>query len=774
MGRLKLYIDYFKHQIKKRREAKKPKPIDPEEIKEEIWQADFLEFKKEENSISQKVRFHEEVGDGYEAKFLQVAGKQFYSLALKRKHLYAWVVNNYYRYKDFFIDAEIELPAFDNKEDNSQNETTEQSELQNSAGSCAAGFLFRHISDKAFYALLISDCGWVRLDAVVNSTPIPILGWTKPLQKIQIANTSYDDNLYTTVKIKIICFATSITVLINDTWLGHFDSDIVQAAGKVAFSGQNWEKYSSVKFNLKKFKIVSNIELVEAEDTVANDPKNILPESYINLATTYYAMKQYVAAIYQIKQAWKLRVPVFQDYLLAGRIYFAQHLTEEAEDAFNKALDFEPENIEVIQELASVYYSAGQTKKLKTLLRKISAKQIKESLLLCTIKGHLLSEEAKYEDAAKMYAQAFKLDSTQGILKYNEAKELALAEKTDEAVAAYLKASKLFLSAEQYKDLADSINALEHIAGDNQEVWAVAGKFYYAIENFKAALTNFKKLCKAKTKDATIWYLYGLLLQNDKLDEQDYDGAIKAFKKAVKLAPETGLYAFRLAEALYLNGDDCNTEIDNAEKLAPDNAWVYNLKGLQAIDNEDYELAETSIQKARKILPDEIVILENYVEAMRMQGKLKECESLFDIEAGTADLAAERNRAKAFHIYANALFFDGEYDHADSWYQKAVKIRPFDAKLLTDKAENALQIGFLNEADDLLWRALDIEPSERIYRLLSVVATQKGDYARAEIILQKAMSELGGTDNLIEDLYRLYIQTNRQNEAEKLLAMKKR
>ncbi|MEL3913079.1 hypothetical protein [Treponema pedis] len=41
MGRLKLYIDYVKHRLQKRKEAKQNPQIDTEEIKQEIWEADF-------------------------------------------------------------------------------------------------------------------------------------------------------------------------------------------------------------------------------------------------------------------------------------------------------------------------------------------------------------------------------------------------------------------------------------------------------------------------------------------------------------------------------------------------------------------------------------------------------------------------------------------------------------------------------------------------------------------------------------------------------------
>ena len=711
MERLKLYFSYFKNKILKKYESKKAQSvIDTEEIKEEIWEADF--------SKKEKARFIEETGDGYQSLFEEnLDGKHSYSLELKRKHLYAWALNPLFRYKDFVLDAEIELPVF------TDNFFPEEN---TSAGYCAAGFVFRHISDKAFYSLLISDKGWIRLEAVVNSTPMPILGWTKPL-------TDIDSSKF---KIKLICAGTSITVL------------------------------PKVKFYLNEFKIISQPLLVENTDSAANNPDAISPEAYINLASTYYAMGQYVAAIYQIKQAWKLREPGIQDHILAGRIYFAQHLNEEAEKEFLHALDIEHDNYEIMAELAGLYYQSGNMKKLGDILKDIPNDEIEKSVLLCSLKGHFLNSQGKHEKSAAFYAKAFELKPDQGLLKYNEANELNLAGKTAEAVEAYTEAGKLFLASEEYNEMANVINALERIAPEDERTWALSGKFYYAVDNKWEAKLNFKKLCDAKTSDSTIWYLYGLLIHDEKPEE-----AVKFFKKACKLGPEHGLYHFRLAEALYLIGEDCSVPLSEAEALEPNNGWIFNLKALCAIDEDAFFDAQIEIEKARKMLPDEIVILENYVEIMRLQGRLKECAPLFDIEAGTADLAAERNRAEAFHIYANALFFDEQYDEADIWYQKALKLKPVDPVLLTDKAENSIKIGYLNDADGLLVKAMDIEPTERIYRLISLLAVKKGDHARAEVSLRQAIEEFGESEDLLFDLTNLYIQTNRKEKAKETIKL---
>lgn len=748
MSKIWLYYEYFKHKLKNRKLKKNKVEFDPEEIKEEVWKTDF--------SVQTEARFKEESGDGYKTAFgKNENGTSFFSLELTRKHIYAWSVNPKFRYKNFILEADVTIPSLENK-GLAESDGAKESE----AGSFAAGFLFRYIAEKAFYAILISDKGWVRIDAVINSTPIPMLGWTRPAAKIE--NASF--------KIKLICADTSITILINGVWLAKLSNDIIQSAGKIAFAGQNWEAVSNVKFFLNGIYINSDSLMVEAADSSANDKNSISPDAHINLAQTYYAMGQAASAIYEIKKAWELRTPVYEDHLLAGRIYFSQRMIDEAEGEFLKALKLKEDSAELSAEIAGLYYHTNNYEKLGAFLKNISEEKFRISPVLCNLKGHYMHAGGEHEKAAEFYARAAELNPEQGLFRLNEANEYRDAGKNNEAVETYIKAANIFLAQEQYNDLGIVINSLERLAPEDERVWALNGKFYYALENTEAALENFKRLCKGGTKDSAVWYLYGLLLQK----KSEHEEAVKALKKACKLEPEYALYQFRLAEALFLHGGDCSVFLEKALKLDPSNGWTHNLHAMQLISLNDFAGAEEAVLQARKLLPDEIAVLENYTEIKRLQGKLKECMPLFNIEEGSADLAAERNRAKAYHIFANALFADGENDEACQWYEKALKLNPSDVSLLIDKAENSLAAGLLNDADGLLVKALDIKPLEKIYRLISEIAVQKGDYARSEISLMKAVEEFGETSDLLFDFTNLYIILNKKEKAEKFFTKLKK
>ena len=110
---------------------------------------------------------------------------------------------------------------------------------------------------------------------------------------------------------------------------------------------------------------------------------------------------------------------------------------------------------------------------------------------------------------------------------------------------------------------------------------------------------------------------------------------------------------------------------------------------------------------------------------------------------------------------------------AQQWYYKALKLDPKNPELLTDKAENDAALFLLNEADDGLVKALDIQPSVRIYQLIASISVQKGDYARAEVTLRAGLETFANSADLHYDLACVYRNTNRFEQAQAQVAQLK-
>ena len=758
MGMLKLYIDYFKSKLKNLRKPKEDIPIDYEEIVEEQWQADF--------SKPENCRFAAETGDGYTAAFTppDPAGTNTGGITLEaqRKHLYAWTVNPVFRYKDVIIEADIHLPA--PAEPAKKPDVTTAS--SDKAGGFAAGLLFRYIS---------------------HSTPMPLLGWVKipgsahPNVDHHRSDHSDQDHSYAdhsnhneetntqgAYSIKLIANNTTITIVINGHWVACCEDDTIQAAGKIAFAIQNWETYPQITAQLSRFSLNSIPITVETAYTAANEFSAVPPDARISLAKTLYAMGRYVPALLQLRAAARLREPEEADRILAGRIYFAQRMLDEAEAEFQTVLEVNPSNEEAFAELGGIYYRAERYEDLQRLLQKVPKPMMAQSSFLANLEGHLFHALGKHAEAAEAYWRAFTISPDQGLFAFHQANELYDCGKKSEAVDAYMQAARAFLQHEAYDDLAEVITILERIAPNDPRTLSIAGKYAYAVGRYDDALLKLKNACKKGSGDSADWYLYGLLLKTD-----EPKAAIKALKKACELEPEYGLYQFRLAEALFLSNGKYQPALKQALAADPHNGWVHNLRALAALSENDIEQAEAAVAEARRLLPDEVSLLVNYLEVQRRKGQLAQCLPLFDIENGTADLAVERNRAAAFHALANAFAADDSREEAQQWYYKALKLDPKNPELLTDKAENDAALFLLNEADDGLVKALDIQPSVRIYQLIASISVQKGDYARAEVTLRAGLETFANSADLHYDLACVYRNTNRFEQAQAQVAQLK-
>ena len=709
-------------------------PADPEEIVEEFWMTDFSRIKA--------ARFTEESGDSYASVF---TGHGL-ALRLTRKNLFAWTINRQFRYRNFVLEALLEIPA---KRDPAN-------EPSNTAGNSSAGILFRHISDTTFYSVQISDRGYIRLDAVMNNTPLPVLGWTEidrntytVAEDISAEKAPYLEN-ESVYGLRLIVRDTTITLIVNDSWIAECTDETIQSAGNIAFSGQTWDSCSNAEPVLRAISIESRQIDVETLYTRWNQYIPIPDQAHRKLAETWYAMGRYLPALFELRKIWKRREPQYDELLLAGQVYLAQRLYPEAADFFHKALEMNPESTEANAELAGLFYLQNLWEDLEKHLEALSAETRNNSAFLSNLEGHLLSWKGDHAQAAQAYTRAGQLNNQQGLFFLNAGTEWHLAEKRDEAAHALREAARLFLKNDEYEDLSHCIDLLRSINPDDQELPTLSGKYCYATGDIDGAREQLAMAVKKRTKDSAVWYLQGMIQQHD----GDMQKARKSFEKAISLEPEYGLYRFRLAELKFNMDEACEEELHDALEKDPDNGWVYNLASLSALKNNRLDDALQYITRARSLLPREMPILINYAEIERRRGNL---DSILPLLSG--------EDPEALHAAANLLVEDGRYDEADTWYRQALHRSPYDPELLTDCAANCLERDLISEADDLLSRAFESTTNDRMYQLIAVLAGKKGEYARAEIALIQGLEEFPDNPLLLHELSGVYIMTGKLDKA---------
>ncbi len=704
---------------------------DTDDIAEELWTADFRK--------PGTARFQKESGLSYSTRF----SRDSLELTLLKRQVFAWSVDPVYRYRDFAAEAAISFAP----DGGSDAGAEAYPGIDPKAGTCAAGILFRYLNESTFYSLLLSDGGMVRLDAVMNGTPLPVLGWT------ETGSPGDADSDGGPWRLRIIARGTSHLITVNDRWVAECHDDTIQAAGRLAFAAQNWSARERVTANLEGLAVDSRPYEIETLHTRWSRIIPVPPAAHLRLARTWYAMGKYVPAIIELKRAWKDREPGTEDLLLAAQVYLAQQLLPEAESEVRRALALDSTHVEAAAELAGILYLQNRFVELDELLGSLERESVEGSPFLSNLEGHLEHWKGNPAAAAAAYERAGNLTKDQGIFPRNAGNEWLAAGETGKARDAWIRSARLFLAGNEYEDLAEVLKSLETIAAEDPEVLALRGKFHYG-EGRRAEASRFLERALEKgSEDSGVWYLQGMCLS----ERGNAAKALEAFRKACELEPDCGLYHFRLAETLYFAGQPCGNELERALLTGSGNGWVHNLAALKALAENDVEGAARSIGEALRLLPGERDIAVNHAEVERRLGRLDAALAGFD----QSDAAYLRSGA-------NLLVEDRRYEEAEEWYRKAQNLTPYDPELLADRAANCIELDYLNEADDLLGRALDLKTSPRIYKLVSYLASRKGEFTRSEVALQQGLAEYPEDPDLLYELSAVYLATNRPAKAEEI------
>jgi len=747
------------------------KKIDYDEDVSEIWQTNF-------NSKDVDARFEAEEGDGYRAFFDTLHNQSVFCLELQRRNLYAWVENKFFRYKDFILEALISpMERFHTKCEKS-NASSQKSCDKNveMAGSYSFGFIFRNIG-RAFYSILVSNEGMVRLDVVINNMPKTLCPWISL------------DNLSSEIKITIIALGSSITLLVDDEWVARVKDDSIDAAGKIAFAMQNYKDVPCVSSVLKKISIDSRSFEVEKKHDEAK--KIITKKARARLCKAYYNIGNFSYAMSEIKEIEKIGMEV-EDCLIAGDICSSLKMTEKAEAYFLNAIKmkqkilmqdlgkdegilFEKDAMydgindgiccEVFIRLAYLYYNSLQYKKLKDLLEKIGDKKIEDSPALCKIKAHYLSYEGDYIKAIELYKKASELEPKDASSFLMVASSYEILGKKDEASLFYIKAGNLFLEEGFYVELGKVLTSLEHLNVRDERYMALNAKFYYGTNQKEKAYEICKKITSGGEASSDIWYLYGSLLE-----ELGEEGAQYAFMRAYNGEPSNSSYAYALAKSLYLSKKECEPYIIEALKGDEMRGEAYNLYACFMVDKKDMERGEEYIEKARELLPSDLDVLQNYLYIKRLRGKLKETYHLFGIGSShILDEAVERDRGGAYHIFGRELDLDGNRELAYEMYHNALKLQKENSDLYYDIAKNALTLGYLVEARDMAIKALEIKALPTYYVLLATIAKEMGEYSKCEAIVSEGFKKKIFDESAVLELIYLYLSMGKKEKAKELL-----
>jgi tetratricopeptide (TPR) repeat protein len=734
--------------------------IDTEELKEERWVADF--------SKPHRARFVEEQGPTYECTL----GKHGLTLILNKGYQLAWVEDPIYRYADLVLEARVELSA------------------QGTYG--AVGFQIRRADDTSYYSFLLSNKGYFRFDVLFNGTTMPLIGWTE-VPDFKDADDVNDQGKGGN-SVRIIALGDKFTFIINDKWVGEVVDDTIPA-GKLAFAVVSYETGGvNITGRLNSLTVDSRLIEVEAVHLRWNRFIKVDEAARFRLAETFLAMNQPLSALVQIKRIWKTagNPRAQKELLFAARCAMQLSLYDEAEEYLDRCIEADLESEEsrnALAEKAKLLYLQSRYADLEEHV-KGALEFFSQAPLLHTLLGHAYMNLGRPDLAAEAYDTALELDRENALIAQNAGSAYEKLGDGTIALERYLTAGRLFLNSENYNDLALVIPRILELGSTDRRAHGLAGKYYFAIEDFHRAEQELALADKEPdggipssaapdqnhdTADAAVPagqtepdpavpYLRALLL----IRKDKRKAALALLKRAVELAPDSAIFHFRLAENLFIlhqkpDEQELWEHIKKALELDPEYGWTLNLAAQVELKAGRIESAERFLEKAASILPHEAAVRMNQAELSYLKGAIDTALSLLTEEG------IEDPEGLLAHEAGTILYRAGRTEEALPYFDKALKKSPERLDFVLDQANCLIDLGMYGEADTLLGTAYNRDDNEAVLELIGYIAFKKGEFPRAEGAYRLALEKSPDNPDILSALAWVYITMARWTSAQECI-----
>ena len=608
-------------------------------------------------------------------------------LTAKKQNLFVWSVNNFYRYKDFILDAVLSID-----QDN---------------GHSAAGILFRYADDRNYYYLMVSEDGYFRLDVVFNETPRILIPWTSC--KLDSPRE---------IRIRIIVHGFSIALFLDDVWIGEIDDDTIDA-GYIAFGGQNFSNNGAAHFALSEIRIESRT--VEVEISYHSQVKNgLIPvENRKKLAERLFDSGQYGAVLIQIKKISKNHPADAELTFLMAKSLGMLCSYHEALTALDSCIELTGQYTkDIIIEKSGLLYRMNRLLELRNFLNSHSDVLNEDSFLL-NLMGNTEDGLGSFDMAVDFYRQACSMEPGNGVFRLNIARTLEKTGNPESSFVYYYEAALCFFRDENYDELTHIISNMSRLKPDNKEGRILEGKVLFDEGRLDEAFFIFQRLRREGLEDSSVDFLYGIILR----DRGDNRGALALFKSSAEKEKEFYPYWFRYAETMYLMGLSAGAIALKAIELEPDNPWAHNLYGLILLSEDRGEEAKLSFSRALELEKDSIDILINYSDAVASVDGTEEALSLF---AGGSELPSVQNQL------GNLLYDTGDYEKAADSYRKAVAGDSSNRNYKENLASALLKQDYILAAEEILSGLMENYLTSATLEMIAQVAFRKGEYKRAD------------------------------------------
>jgi tetratricopeptide (TPR) repeat protein len=512
--------------------------------------------------------------------------------------------------------------------------------------------------------------------------------------------------------------------------------------------------------------------------------------AYHNLAgNIHYLAEEYSEATEYFEQACSRSRKESVYYNNLGHSYFGQKQFKKAKVNYEAAVRFDRDRAIYHSNLALALRELQMWPQAFIECRKAINKDPQNSdhkKTLATIfnaKGNDYYNSGDYAASLEDYEKAIELDPKTTTYHANLAG----------ALAGLMDWERAFAAVEKIKELEpDNVLYTQRLA----VIYNARGNDYYGKGNYADSFRDFEKAIELDPKTAiyqanlaggfaglkdwerafaavekikelepdTVLYTERLAVihnerGNDYYSKGDYAASLKDYEKAIELDPKTAVYQSNLALALggLKDWQGAIAAVEKTKELEPDSvvygqrlAIIYNTRGNEFYEKEDYTAALKDYEKAIELDPKTAVYQSNRAVAL---GGLKDWQGAIAAVEKTKELEPDevlytQRLAVIYNTRGNSFYEKEDYAAALKDYEKAIELDP---KTAVYQSNLALALGGLKDwqgAIAAVEKTKELEPDDVVYgQRLAVIYNTRGnefyekeDYAAALKDYEKAIA----------------------------------
>ncbi len=440
-----------------------------------------------------------------------------------------------------------------------------------------------------------------------------------------------------------------------------------------------------------------------------------------------------------------------------------------------KALTIENNNVEILSQLAELYYLLENNQRAISYIEKtleINPLHIDCLKLMKTI----YLNDKNYVEAQKAAVKIFQLNPTaenlaERIKILNKINDFETVENLEHInfdfdKEIYYQFAVAHYQQHNYKKAIEYLEKAKSLKTDDEQIETFLAEVYYLNNDFEKSKELFLKY-KDNDENPVIMNYLGLF----KLDENKVEDAIEYFTKAVKLNPQNPQYAYNLSNAYFVNGwnDEAVKYMNIAICLDPENCEYRYTQAYSYYINGQFEKSLSELKNIFKINPDytnakilnsliksksgdsvsarielDKIFKENPENEFAATSLAKVCIDLGQIETACSIMKKVIVFAPTLinkTEYANLLIDNQSYGEAQEIIEEIISKNPNYVEAYILEAKNYIGIKDFESAFDAAQQIIDFDQNNAqgyYYNALSLF--EMGDTSFAIESLKKAIS----------------------------------